>query len=445
MATAAVQVDAVLRALLPPPPGLAAPPTISPPPGLGEAAGTFLRAPLAPKAPPLRGAVACDGHAVGVRGWTQAVASVAPFLDSDGLREAVRLLDEALEDMQHIRVFNEMLREDCILEVDPNLQQWRLRMRGQLQDRQGLLLAQLKDLPVNRGVRAATHQPQQQQRSLAPAWREELRQEAPAWPAQAARPLFVEGQSVTPPGLDACAAWSPLPAAAAVCARPVARPSEAARSESSELPKQAPFEEQRAEGGVTAESKGPTLPRQKLTLSASLQLLGTEDPDCLFVVRRVNRLGFEASRILRGHFEQYGPVVRVLLAQSTVRPPKEGQGHPRRRPSSFGFVQMASVDAVQKILAEGSEHHVRGLPIVVQRFERHVQDEPADLSHGALEARADAGKKVAWGTQDDRAVLSHSALEACADVDTKVAWGRQESAQSTTASADSTDRSEDSD
>eukprot|EP00747_Dinoflagellata_sp_TGD_P105620 gnl/TRDRNA2_/TRDRNA2_169602_c2_seq1.p1 gnl/TRDRNA2_/TRDRNA2_169602_c2~~gnl/TRDRNA2_/TRDRNA2_169602_c2_seq1.p1 ORF type:complete len:295 (+),score=91.98 gnl/TRDRNA2_/TRDRNA2_169602_c2_seq1:2-886(+) len=109
---------------------------------------------------------------------------------------------------------------------------------------------------------------------------------------------------------------------------------------------------------------------QVQTLSTSLQLLSHENPDCLFIVRRINKLGFKASRTLKRHFSMYGTVVRVLVAHSTVRQHGDPQCHVRRRPSSLGFVQMAASDAVQKVLAKGAEQDVLGALIRVQKFER---------------------------------------------------------------------------
>jgi len=105
------------------------------------------------------------------------------------------------------------------------------------------------------------------------------------------------------------------------------------------------------------------------TLSTSLQLLSAENPDCLFIVRRISKLGFKATRTLKRHFSTYGQVVRVLVAHSTVR--HNGQSHQRQRPSSLGFVQMGTPEAVKNILAAGFEQDIEGASIHVQKFERH--------------------------------------------------------------------------
>lgn len=141
------------------------------------------------------------------------------------------------------------------------------------------------------------------------------------------------------------------------------------------------------------------VPRQARTLSTSLQVLCREDPDCLFVVRRINKLGFKACHFLKRHFAAQGTVIRVLAAHSTVRQNGDAQGPGRRRPSSLGFVQMASAQAVQKILALGTEHTVDGCIIVVQKFERQddselLEDEASsETSHGGMDSESCKGHR----------------------------------------------------
>jgi len=108
-----------------------------------------------------------------------------------------------------------------------------------------------------------------------------------------------------------------------------------------------------------------------MTLSMSLQLLSKEDPDTLFIVRRINKLGFKAARKLKQHFSAYGQVVRVLVAHSTVKQIGDPQQYQwRRRPSSLGFIHMGVAESVAQVLSVGSEHEVDGCLIRVQRFER---------------------------------------------------------------------------
>lgn len=128
------------------------------------------------------------------------------------------------------------------------------------------------------------------------------------------------------------------------------------------------------------------VPRQASTvqtLSTSLQLLSKEDPDKLIIVRRINKLGFKASRKLKQYFGEFGTVVRVLIAHSTCRDLKDTEGKVRQRPSSLGFVQLASAEAVRQALALGTEQEVEGAVILVQKFERQSNASKAEAQHEA--------------------------------------------------------------
>jgi len=140
--------------------------------------------------------------------------------------------------------------------------------------------------------------------------------------------------------------------------------------------------------------------RQAQTLSSSLQLLVNEDPDCLFIVRRINKLGFKACRKLKQHFSSYGTVVRVLVAHSTVRQHGDPQYSTRRRPSSLGFVQMAASEAVKKILAMGGEQEVDGSIIRVQRFERQPNGHDEEEAEGEPEENLGFAQKALDGGRD---------------------------------------------
>ncbi|CAK0817264.1 unnamed protein product, partial [Prorocentrum cordatum] len=120
----------------------------------------------------------------------------------------------------------------------------------------------------------------------------------------------------------------------------------------------------------TNEDSQPEMERRPAhTLSSSLHVLSSEDPDCIIIVRRINKLGFKAVRKLRQHFSSYGTVVRMLVAHSTVNL-RSGDQAIRQRPSSLGFLHMSAPDAAQAILALGPEQEVDGVTIRVQRFER---------------------------------------------------------------------------
>ena len=113
-----------------------------------------------------------------------------------------------------------------------------------------------------------------------------------------------------------------------------------------------------------------------LTLAAILQHhLSQKNPHCIFIVRHINKLGWKAPRKLKAFFSSYGPVVRVLVARSTVRQSYQPDAWFHRRPSSLGFVQMRTAQAVQAILAMGAEQQINGAMISVQQFSSMPHDE----------------------------------------------------------------------
>mmetsp|Transcript_11686 Transcript_11686/g.31457 ORF Transcript_11686/g.31457 Transcript_11686/m.31457 type:complete len:385 (-) Transcript_11686:123-1277(-) len=140
------------------------------------------------------------------------------------------------------------------------------------------------------------------------------------------------------------------------------------------------------------------------TLSTSLHLLSSEDPEGIFIVRRINKLGFKAIRTLKGYFSTYGPVKNVLLAHSTVRQYAGQASQARRRPSSLGFVQMFTADAVRRVLECGSEQEIGGFTIRVQRFQRQQspeafgEEEQCDIGSGGQWVRNVSETSTAAGS-----------------------------------------------
>lgn len=101
--------------------------------------------------------------------------------------------------------------------------------------------------------------------------------------------------------------------------------------------------------------------------------------ECLFVVRRMNQLGYEAAEMLSEHFAAFGEVLRVQAAFSA-----------RRRPSSFGFVEMATAEAVSKVLELGEEQLVGKTTILVQKFERQRTEKPVEETVACAQMRRSA-------------------------------------------------------
>jgi len=106
--------------------------------------------------------------------------------------------------------------------------------------------------------------------------------------------------------------------------------------------------------------------RNMLQVATQLNKLDLLDPLRVVRVRKISRLGFGSSGLLREHFERWGPVEEVLLSGVEERP---GGPQQRLRPSGFGFVVMASADAAQRALSESAQQ-LAGVWIEVHGFER---------------------------------------------------------------------------
>eukprot|EP00928_Gymnodinium_smaydae_P086041 TRINITY_DN6984_c0_g1_i3.p1 TRINITY_DN6984_c0_g1~~TRINITY_DN6984_c0_g1_i3.p1 ORF type:complete len:409 (+),score=34.23 TRINITY_DN6984_c0_g1_i3:112-1227(+) len=117
--------------------------------------------------------------------------------------------------------------------------------------------------------------------------------------------------------------------------------------------------------------------RQKKQPSASYQSLSVvldrisamNATDCCIVLRRVYKLGPNAEQILQCHFERYGTVVKVMLTFSAASRRKERISTSPPTPSGLAFVQMSSMDEVERALAAGNEQVTGGVAIKVQRFQ----------------------------------------------------------------------------
>eukprot|EP00931_Biecheleriopsis_adriatica_P026273 TRINITY_DN15_c1_g1_i1.p1 TRINITY_DN15_c1_g1~~TRINITY_DN15_c1_g1_i1.p1 ORF type:complete len:857 (-),score=184.62 TRINITY_DN15_c1_g1_i1:189-2690(-) len=108
----------------------------------------------------------------------------------------------------------------------------------------------------------------------------------------------------------------------------------------------------------------------KTTLGMHLTELQDEDPQCVFIVRRISSMGFQSQDKLTSHYGQFGKVLKVLVAHSKVKPFRRHSAQARIRPGSLGFIVMKDQQSVEKILALGAEQTVAGCCICVEPFEQ---------------------------------------------------------------------------
>merc|ERR1712187_156258 len=103
-----------------------------------------------------------------------------------------------------------------------------------------------------------------------------------------------------------------------------------------------------------------------LMIATHLRELDSEDPACVLFARKVNKLGFELDKVLKKHYEQYGPVKRVLM--SNAHEPTDNTGCMRCRPSGLAFVVMQSPQDAARALSRGESQDINGIIISIRPF-----------------------------------------------------------------------------
>merc|ERR1719161_3173488 len=76
------------------------------------------------------------------------------------------------------------------------------------------------------------------------------------------------------------------------------------------------------------------------SLRQDLELLRQRQPECVIIVRKIKKLGFESPQLLDKYFSQFGEVKELLVAHSHVKPTSK-RPNGRVRPAALGFVVMA--------------------------------------------------------------------------------------------------------
>jgi hypothetical protein len=105
-----------------------------------------------------------------------------------------------------------------------------------------------------------------------------------------------------------------------------------------------------------------------LRIASHLLELENEDPHKVLIVRKIGRLGFDSSRILKEYFERHGAVSKVLLSNEHTKQDKVDI-RVRLRPSGIGYVIFENAEAVAAALSEGAQQIVAGVEIQVRAFE----------------------------------------------------------------------------
>jgi len=104
------------------------------------------------------------------------------------------------------------------------------------------------------------------------------------------------------------------------------------------------------------------------SLRQDLELLRLRQPECVIIVRKIKKLGFESPQILDEHFSQYGEVKELLVAHSHVKPTAK-RPNGRVRPAALGFVVMATPEGAQNAFKAGTDQVIGGVGIELAPFE----------------------------------------------------------------------------
>jgi len=116
------------------------------------------------------------------------------------------------------------------------------------------------------------------------------------------------------------------------------------------------------------------------SLRQDLELLRQRQPECVIIVRKIKKLGFDSPQILDEYFSQYGEVKELLVAHSHVKPTAK-RPNGRTRPAALGFVVMASAEAAQKVFQAGTDQMIGGFDIELapfESFDAHYAEEDED-------------------------------------------------------------------
>jgi len=104
------------------------------------------------------------------------------------------------------------------------------------------------------------------------------------------------------------------------------------------------------------------------SLRQDLELLRERQPECVIIVRKIKKLGFESPQILDDHFSQFGEVKELLVAHSHVKPTSK-RPNGRVRPAALGFVVMATPEATENAFKAGTDQMIAGVSIELAPFE----------------------------------------------------------------------------
>jgi len=117
------------------------------------------------------------------------------------------------------------------------------------------------------------------------------------------------------------------------------------------------------------------------SLRQDLELLRQRQPECVIIVRKIKKLGFDSPQFLNEHFGQYGEVKELLVAHSHVKPTAK-RPNGRVRPAALGFIVMATEEGAKEAFKAGIDQMLGDVSIELAPFEsfdaHYGEDEEKD-------------------------------------------------------------------
>lgn len=103
-------------------------------------------------------------------------------------------------------------------------------------------------------------------------------------------------------------------------------------------------------------------------VASNLSYLESKDEACVVAIKKITKLGLNASEALRYHFEQWGPVDDILFSTEPVNGAPADLRGGRIRPPGIGWIVMKNAVDAQQVLSHGEVQIVNAIQIRVLPF-----------------------------------------------------------------------------
>jgi len=124
------------------------------------------------------------------------------------------------------------------------------------------------------------------------------------------------------------------------------------------------------------------------SMKANLRKMQLIDADRIFIVKKINKLGYGSAQLLESHFGRFGDVSEVFVTHRVNmkrNDTEDSHARPYVKPSGIGFVAMDKAEDVAAIFEKGMQQTVYGVTITLSIFRqsRATEElEAADLDTG---------------------------------------------------------------